>query len=82
MRIWVKSLSTEAIAQYTFFFCDRSVFLVFRTSLFCSYSSTRAVFLPILQHDDKVTSRRMLKAFDTIEFLTAEGVFHDYLACK
>ena len=77
MRIWNKSLSTEAKAQYMFFLNDRSVFLVFRTSLFCSYSSTRAVFLPILRHHDKVTSRRMLKAFDTIEFRTAEGVLYD-----
>ena len=63
-------------------FYDRSVFLVFRTSLFCSYSSTRAVFLPKLQHHDKATSRRMFKAFDIQEFRTAEGVFYDCLACK
>ena len=82
MRIWAKSMSTEAIAQQMFFYYDRSVFLVFRTSLFCSYSSTRAAFLPILQHHDKVTSRRMLNTFDTLEFRTAEGVLYDYLACK
>ena len=82
MRMWAKSMSTEAIAQQMFFFHDRSVFLVFRTSLFCSYSSTRAAFLPILQHHDKVTSRRMLNAFDTFEFRATESVLHGYLACK
>ena len=64
------------------FFYDRSVFLVFRTSLLCSYSSTRAVFLSILQHHHKMTSRRMLNAFDTLEFRMAEYVFYDYLSCK
>ena len=63
-------------------FFDRSIFLVFRTSLFSSYSSTRAVVLPILQHHDKVSSRRILSAFDTLKFRTAEGVLYDYLACK
>ena len=82
MRICAKSMSTEAIGQQIFFFHDRSVFLVFRTSLFCSYSSTRVDFLPILQHHDKVTSRRMLNAFDTIEFRATESVLHIYLACK
>ena len=82
MRIWVKSFSTEDIAQYMFFFYDRSDFLIFCTSLFCSYSSIQAVFLPMLQHHDKVTSRRTLNAFDTLEFGTALRVSHDYLACK
>ena len=78
MRICNKSLSTEAKAQYIFFLRP----FVFRTSLFCSYSSTRAVFLSILQHHPKMTSRRMLNAFDTLEFRTADGVLYDYLARK
>ena len=51
-----------------FFFNDRSVFLVSGTSQFCTYPSTRAVFLPTLQHHDKVATRRMLNAFDTQNF--------------
>ena len=51
-----------------FFFYDRYIFLVSGTSQFCSYPSTCVVFLRILQHNDKVTSRRMLNAFDIVEF--------------